>query len=216
MEQLFASLLSSVFPLFVIGFIFFVIVGLVPKKRRAKKSGVAGDLKWPALEQPPKYEKQTHLLTPAERSFMGALKLALQGEVLIMAQVGLQGIIDVKKGLTPGERQTALNKIQRKRIDFVICDPDDYSIYCAIELDDKSHSQKNRVERDQFLERALSGAGVVLHRFPAQRTYSIPEIRQKLLGFRDHPSQEPKVPPLSKDLDDTYYEKCEVKVCPQS
>lgn len=60
-------------------------------------------------------------------------------------------------------------KIQAKHIDFVICDKD-LKIKFLIELDDNSHKQQKRVERDEFLQQALSGAGYnVIH------TYSINE-----------------------------------------
>ena len=41
------------------------------------------------------------------------------------------------------------NKIDRKSIDFVLCDPNTYKVQLAIELDDRSHD--HRQDRDDFV-----------------------------------------------------------------
>lgn len=114
------------------------------------------------------YERQPALFTPAERSFLGVLERALDGEYSVFGKVNLADVIKVRRGLSNSERQSALNRINRKHLDFVICKGDTLDLICAIELDDKSHDLKARKERDAFLDEALGAANVPIVRFPAQ------------------------------------------------
>lgn len=192
-----------VFILIIIGI--FVFAALMPKsKTKATKKSAGNDsqLRTPEIELP--YEKRPKLVTPAELSFMKVLSLAMNDEVKIMAQVRLADIISVKKGLDKSSRHTAFNRIKSKHIDFVLCDPDDYTIFCAIELDDKSHHRADRIKRDEFVTSAMKAANVTFHRFPAQASYSIDKIRETIIGkpapAKDAPAPEhaylPKEPNL--------------------
>jgi Protein of unknown function (DUF2726)/Topoisomerase DNA binding C4 zinc finger len=138
------------------------------------------------------YQSKDVLCTPAERSFIGALDNIVGESYRIFAKVRLADIVDVQKGLSASVRQSAVNRISRKHIDFVICDANDLSIIGAIELDDKSHRGKGRQERDQFLAKTLEAASVPLLRIKAQSTYSIKEISSSLnsafnIGGEVHP-----------------------------
>jgi len=138
----------------------------------------------PLLKKPTAlpYESNGKLLSPAELSFLGVLKLALGDGYHIMAKVRLADVVSVKKGLSGTERQQAFNRIQSKHLDFVVCEPSDSTILLAIELDDQSHEKQSRQERDGFVDDAMKVAGVPLHRFTAKRTYSVQDIRAVLQG----------------------------------
>ena len=59
--------------------------------------------------------------------------------------------------------KTFLYKVQAKHVDFVICDQKLVAKY-IIELDDNSHNQDERKERDQFIDTVLTSTGYkVLH-----------------------------------------------------
>ncbi len=60
----------------------------------------------------------------------------------------------------PPKWQSWQNRIHAKHIDFVLCDPETMEAKLAIELDDASHNRRDRVERDKFVDGALSAAGV--------------------------------------------------------
>lgn len=79
-----------------------------------------------------------------------------------------------------GERQRALNRLQAKHIDFVLCHPEDLSIAALVQLDDGSHKRADRQTRDVFLERACAAAGVQLLRFPARASYALSDVRAGL------------------------------------
>jgi hypothetical protein len=122
------------------------------------------------------YRRIESLLTPAERSFYGALQQALAGRAVIVAiKVRLADLVAIEKGAEG--RQGWLNRVTGKHVDFVICRSDTTGPILAIELDDKSHSRAERVDRDTFLDGCLAAAGLPLVRVAAARAYSVVELK---------------------------------------
>lgn len=108
------------------------------------------------------YASKGALLSPAEYAFFRVLSKLCKGRgVFIAVQVRLLDVLMPPQG---PERQAAMNRVQSKHLDFVICDARSSSIIAAIELDDSSHSRKKRQERDTFLDEAMASAGIPLHR----------------------------------------------------
>jgi very-short-patch-repair endonuclease len=140
------------------------------------------------------YQKEPTLFSPAERSFLGVLDQAIGDQFRIMGKVRLADVIKVRPGLEASARQTAFNKIQSKHLDFVACDPADLSIQFAVELDDKSHKQKKRQDRDAFVDAAMNAAGVPIIHFPAQKAYSIQDVRDKIAAQLGEPTGASAVP----------------------
>lgn len=128
------------------------------------------------------YEKQQTLFTPAERSFFGVLEQAVDGKLRIMGKVRLADVVKVKNGNSKSARQKALNKIQSKHVDFVACDMATLGVKFVVELDDKSHSQPKRQERDEFIDKALAAAKIPVFHFAAKSTYTIQELQNSLFG----------------------------------
>jgi hypothetical protein len=126
------------------------------------------------------YIKKDCLLTPAERSFLGVLEQAIGGQYRVYAQVRLADLLAVRTGIGRSARTIALNRINRKHADFVLCDKETLEIVCAIELDDASHQQARRKERDTFVEEACRVAGLPLARFVAKATYTIQDVRESI------------------------------------
>lgn len=72
-------------------------------------------------------------------------------------------------------------KISAKHIDFVIVDAKTTEILCGIELDDSTHvTNRDRVERDIFVNKAFDVAGVPLLRIPIQKFYDQEGLREVL------------------------------------
>ena len=126
------------------------------------------------------YKKQTVLFTPAERSFLGVLDLAVGKDFRLFGKVRAGDVLAPQNGSNNRVRTTALNKINRKHFDFVLCQPDDLSVLCVIELNDKSHQQKSRQDRDEFLVEACRGAGLPLIMLDAKHAYSPTEISARI------------------------------------
>lgn len=123
------------------------------------------------------YRLTVDLLTPAERSFFGALEQALDGRARVFAKVRVADVLVVRAGLEPVEATSARNRVQQKHFDFVLCATDTLQVLAAIELDDRSHAEPRRRDRDEFLENACRAAGLALLRFPAREAYSLLELR---------------------------------------
>ena len=153
------------------------------------------------------YEK-TPLCSPAERSFLGVLE-QVSDSYRIFAKVSLYDVIKVKKGLTGSERQAAFNRISRKHLDFILCEPSTFRVLCAVELDDSSHKAPARRKRDDFLEEALRTAGVPLLRFPVKQAYSLSELREQFRSI--FPLD---VEPVAQPSNQTQTVKTSEKMCP--
>ena len=85
-------------------------------------------------------------------------------------------------GVSNPARQQALNRIQSKHLDFVVCNPNDLTVQYAIELDDQSHDRAKRQGRDEFVDKALQAAGVPILHFSAKRSYAVAAVQQALAG----------------------------------
>ncbi len=133
------------------------------------------------------YQREPALFTAAERSFLGVLEQAVQGQFRVFGKVRLADIIKVMPGLSPGARQQAFNRTQSKHVDFVLCDPNDLSVQFVVELDDSSHQTPRRQARDEFLDDALKAAGVPVRHFPVKHTYSVQDIRGAVSGGTPNP-----------------------------
>ena len=130
------------------------------------------------------YDKEPSLFSPAERSFLGVLDQALGQQYRIMGKVRLADVIRVKSVSNRRAWQNAFNRIQSKHVDFAVCDPTTLSVKFVIELDDASHNQTKRQDRDDFVNKALQAAGILVYHFAAKRTYSLQEIQKALLASK--------------------------------
>lgn len=123
------------------------------------------------------YQKIEALFTPAERSFLGTLTLAVNDDIKILGKVRVADVITPKKSSQRAHWQKAFNKISAKHFDFLLCKKDDLSPICAIELNDSSHKNKKRAERDVFLANACHSTGLPLIQITAKATYTLSEIK---------------------------------------
>jgi very-short-patch-repair endonuclease len=128
------------------------------------------------------YEKKQALFTPAERSFLGVLEQAVDSKLRIMGKVRLADMVKVKNENNKSAWQKAFNKIQSKHVDFVACDTATLGVKFVVELDDKSHNQSERQDRDEFIDKALAAAKIPVFHFTAKRTYTIQELQDALFG----------------------------------
>ncbi len=120
------------------------------------------------------YHLKRYLLTPNETECYKALVHTVGNDYFIFVQVHLSSLLDEK---IPGNNwQGARSHINRKSVDFVLCDKDDISPVLAIELDDYSHSRVDRIERDGEVERILREA-----RLPLLRIRDTENLKEKVL-----------------------------------
>ena len=130
------------------------------------------------------FESREALFTPAERSFLGVLEQALaNSRYRVFGKVRLGDIVKPAKGLTASKRTTAQNRINQKHVDFLICSASDLAVVAVVELDDQSHARDDRAGRDSFVDDALTMARIPVVRFPAKKSYALPEVTAKLQGI---------------------------------
>lgn len=126
------------------------------------------------------YQWAGALFSAAERSFLGVLDQAASPEYRIFGKVRIADVATLKPGLSASARQGALNRVGSKHFDFVVCRASDFSVVCAVELNDKSHGSKRAQSRDEFVVGVCRAIGLPLLQVPAQRSYAVADIRAQL------------------------------------
>jgi len=154
----------------VIVVIFAIVIVKLSQKQGAKQT-----------EYP--YKKLDFLFSPAERSFLGVLKQAVGDDAQVFGKVRVADVIVPKKGMSRSDWQKAFNKISGKHFDYLLCNKNDLSVLCAIELNDSSHNSKKRKDRDKFLEGACQSANVPLIQVSAKATYTVNEIQHSIAAY---------------------------------
>lgn len=113
-----------------------------------------------------KYQRR-YLLSKNEYSEWKKLKyIAEENNLIVCVKVRLLDLIEPRSG---NGYMSSLGKIQSKHVDFVICDQN-LGVKAILELDDNSHNQENRKQRDLFVDQALTETG-----YKVIRTRSITE-----------------------------------------
>lgn len=125
-----------------------------------------------------KYTKRKNFLTPAERSFFGVLSQAVGEDFQIFSKVRIADIIMPENGTHRSAWQKAFNRIAAKHADFVLCRKDTLQVECVIELNDKSHNEKSRADRDAIVESVCSSAKVPFLTIPAKANYNLEEVKK--------------------------------------
>ena len=121
------------------------------------------------------YEKAGPLLSAAERSFYGVLCQAVDHRYSIFPKVRLGDLLEIPWGTS--KFRNHLSRIDRKHVDFVLCDPNVFAPVLIIELDDSSHERDDRQTRDAFVDAALDAAGLPILHVSVQHAYVPAEVR---------------------------------------
>ena len=120
-----------------------------------------------------KYQRK-YLLTKNEWYEYRKLKhFAEQKGLQVCPKVRLLDLIEPRRG--DPKYKTLFYKIQAKHVDFVICDQNLY-VKAIIELDDNSHNQNDRQERDDFVDTILKDVGYLMIRTRSITEYTLSAI----------------------------------------
>lgn len=122
-----------------------------------------------------KIYKRKEFMTPSELIFYQTLK-ALEPEYKVIPQVNLASIIKkVNKGY--------INELF-KNIDFAIFDNEFKKVLLLIELNDSTHNQINRKDRDLKVKKICNDANIKLitfyTKYPNEREYVINRIKGEI------------------------------------
>ena len=131
------------------------------------------------------YRLRDDFRSPAEFSFYRVLKNAVAEQAVICCKVRLADIFFVSRSEGgQGER----NRIDRKHVDFLLCDPRTMRPRCGVELDDASHDRRDRRERDAFVDQVFVAAALPLVRFGAKSAYSAADIAAVVTPYLQEPA----------------------------
>lgn len=106
------------------------------------------------------------------------LQQAVQGKAIVFAKTRVIDVIAPVIGLNKSDRRAALNRVQSKHFDFVLCEPSTLEFLAVIELDDKSHSNARAAQSDDFKDTLCAFVGLKIHRIKASKAYNVQEIRK--------------------------------------
>ena len=128
-----------------------------------------------------RYYSKVQVLTDTEVKFYNALLEATADmNVVIYPVMSLKELVYVVDEKGQKNPYKYFNKINKKHIDFTLCEPKTAKILGCIELDDATHNQEKRYERDQYVNGVLEQAGIKLLRYKTYKNYDIPYLKQKV------------------------------------
>jgi len=134
----------------------------------------------PVQEEISPYHLRDDFLSPAELSFYHVLQSTVADwAVVVCPKVSLGDLFFAKTG-DYGQNRSWMNRIDRKHVDFLLCELKTVRPMLGIELDDASHRKTKREERDQFVEQVFAAAGLPLARVSVQAQYNTRELEAYL------------------------------------
>lgn len=139
------------------------------------------------------YYLRDSVLTAAELSFFGVLKQVVADRAVVCTKVNL-GDLFVVKADDQSKYRTYTNKIDRKHVDFLLCDAQTMRPLVGIELDDKSHQRADRRARDAFVDQVFAAAKLPLLHVPVKRAYGLDELSTQLAAYLKLPVNSPVIP----------------------
>lgn len=119
------------------------------------------------------YGLRDDFLSPAEISFYHVLRSTLALDVTIVIKPRLSDILFVRQ---PHINQGARNRIDRKHVDFLLCETATMKPRLVIELDDRSHQKQKTQERDELVDGAMKAAGLPILHVRAAKSYVPQEL----------------------------------------
>ncbi len=129
----------------------------------------------------PTFVAKTSLLSDAEKNFLSPLSVV--SKRLNLGLVIKVRVADLIEPASSGDKKIWWKRfrfIAQKHIDYVLLDSDSRPVI-AIELNDKSHEEDHRMERDDSLLAAFSDANIPLLFVPAAHEYATGNLEKTVL-----------------------------------
>lgn len=125
------------------------------------------------------YNSKQYIITLNElKLYKILLEIAKNLNLILLCQVSLYNIIESKN-----KYDGYFNKIKSKSIDFVLVKENNCKIELCIELDDKTHQYKNRIERDLFINKLFEQLNIKLLRIKSSKDYDEKKLKQTILKY---------------------------------
>jgi len=134
------------------------------------------------------YRPKRYVITKNELNFYTVLlDVAKELNLMVFSQVSLYNILETRLELDYRTKAIYFNKISSKSIDFVLVDKENCRIKLCIELDDNTHRQTKRIERDNFINDLFKELEIDLLRYPIYNTYYKDTLKKRITeNIKEH------------------------------
>ncbi|UBO72814.1 DUF2726 domain-containing protein [Aeromonas rivuli] len=122
---------------------------------------------------------QETLMTSERHREFAALQALLQGEVQLFTHVRLKDVLLPGKGVGKGKWQKQLASMGDRQFDYLLCDPEDLSLVCAVERLAPGQG-KRRPSRDRWLQQLCERADLPLLLLVGQEAADLDELREQV------------------------------------
>ena len=156
--------------LIIIAFIFKIIDSKLKNRTNKSNNNTNSNVPLP-------YHKVNSFFTDNEKGFFNILhNISLKYNTILFSKVRLADIIYMKN--IDKSNIKYWNKIKSKHVDFIVCSPNKFEILFIIELDDSTHNRKNRIDRDEFVDKALFTVNLPIFHIEVSDNYNINYIEE--------------------------------------
>lgn len=118
--------------------------------------------------------RPTALLSDWERRALLAFRAQLPTGFYLCPQVRLADLVEIV--VDTRRHPEALNRVASKSVDFVVIELATGRPALVIELDDKSHSQFHRQQRDRFVNELMEALSIPLRRFTPSMVLDLSDV----------------------------------------
>src|SRR6185295_1932020 len=118
------------------------------------------------------YRLREHFLSTPELALLRVLQKMVGRHYLICPKVALNDVFYIVR---PNENVHFFNKIFRKHVDFLLCDPQSFAPAFGVEIV-KPISKNDTRETDKFMQELFTQAGLPLIHIPSSETYDSSDI----------------------------------------
>ena len=143
-------------------------------------------------------QKKTTLFSPVERSFLQLLEKAVGSEYKIMNRVKLADVMELKNGTSDKARNATLAKMNVKYLDFVLCDPTDFSVVAVLDLVNNTSKDGHKAVPDWFVNGALDASGIPYLRIKIKAGYTAADLQAAIANRLGKPVAKPE--PMFKGI----------------
>lgn len=170
--------MEYILPLFALAAVILTVNFFLPD--RAKK-GTATVHSKPLYQ----YSRKAEFITPSEKEFFKILSEVAADRYYIFPQIHLSSLF---KNETKGRYyKLAFQIINRRSVDYVLCDKTTLEPVYAVELDDSTHNRPGVIKRDSEVDQLFAEHNLPLVRFSNYRSLTQDDIAKRF--FEAHSSQ---------------------------
>ncbi|WP_415899126.1 DUF2726 domain-containing protein [Neptuniibacter sp. QD48_11] len=118
-------------------------------------------------------------LSHTERMFASVLEKAVGGQYQVHCKVPMHEVLEALPEKSDRAKRKALKKIRHRQFDYIVSDPANNRVVCAVELDDHAYDKKQFKKQDLFLEEICHDVNLPLLRVAPQNGYNLVEIIER-------------------------------------